>query len=221
MRQLLFLGTGNGMPIASSCTSMLLEDDHTNLLLDAMGGHEILVRFHEAQHDPAALQNIFISHYDSDHILGIVPLIRVFSKAPTEAKRRIFCSAVTKEAIDSLFTFVAKRHYHLAQQYIEFVIVQDGDTHTLGDWQATFFDLKSTKTHQMGISLRFADGKKLTFLGDEPLQKHNEAIAMHSDILLHEAFCLDDQKISSSPTRSTTGRSRRPRKMLLASVRKL
>lgn len=69
MRQLLFLGTGHGMPIASSCSSILMEDDKNNLLLDAGGGHDLLVNFNKVNYKPATIKNIFITHYDSDHIL--------------------------------------------------------------------------------------------------------------------------------------------------------
>ncbi len=63
MRQILFLGTGNGMPTASTCSSMLIEDENNNILLDAAGGHDILVRFNEMKEDPTKIKNIFITHY--------------------------------------------------------------------------------------------------------------------------------------------------------------
>lgn len=80
MPRLLFLGTGHGMPIASSCSSILVEDEKNNFLLDAGGGHDILVNFNKAQYEPTKIKNIFITHYDSDHILGIVPLVRAFHR---------------------------------------------------------------------------------------------------------------------------------------------
>src|SRR3989344_5788112 len=188
IRQLLFLGTGHGMPVRSACSSILLEDGKDNLLIDTSGGHEILQQFHKANRKPQDVRNIFISHYDSDHILGIVPLVRVFHHNP--APRTIYCSQEVKEAIDALFTRVAHRHFSPTQEHLTFVILKDRDQHEINGWKVTFFDIRSTRSPQMGFSLTFSEGEKLTFLGDEPLKDHLVDLVLGSDILIHEAFCL-------------------------------
>ncbi|HEX9153868.1 MAG TPA: MBL fold metallo-hydrolase [Candidatus Saccharimonadales bacterium] len=193
MRRIIFLGTGSGMPVASVCTSLLLEDDSTNLLLDTSGGHEILKAFRNAGKDPVDVQNIFISHWDSDHILGIVPLIRVFKADATKRPRTIYCSRDVKAAIEGIFSFTAHKHLEKAQEFVRFDIVGDGDTRTIGDWTVRFFDLASGKTPQLGCTVQFIDNKKLAFTGDEPLQEHCLPLVDGSDILLHEAFCTSDQ----------------------------
>ncbi len=205
MRQIVFLGTGNGMPIASSCSSLLIKNEKTNILIDVGGGHDILVQFHRANIDPTTVDNIFISHYDSDHILGIVPLVRAFHRWGEPKMRKIFCSAIVKEAIESLFTFVAKKHYHEVKPYLEFVIVNDGDTFSINGWEISFFDLQSNKTHQLGCSIIFEDQKKLSFLGDEPLKEHCLDRLQGTDILIHEAFCLDDAKDTFKPHEKNHG----------------
>ena len=68
MRQLLFLGTGNGMPIASACSSIFIEDDKNNLLLDAGGGHDILAQFHKAKKDPTTIKNIFYNYLQAPYV---------------------------------------------------------------------------------------------------------------------------------------------------------
>lgn len=54
----------------------------------------------------------------------------------------------------------------------------------------TFFDIHSTKARQFGFSLTLNNGKKLTFLGDEPYNPVCEKYVRDCDWLLHEAFCL-------------------------------
>lgn len=54
----------------------------------------------------------------------------------------------------------------------------------------TFFDIHSTKAKQFGFTMNLKNGKKFTFLGDEPYQEHEEVYAKDADWLLHEAFCL-------------------------------
>jgi len=199
MRQLLFLGTGHGMPVVSSCSSILIDDQENNLLLDVGGGHDILVNFKKAKYEPTAIKNIFITHYDSDHILGIIPLIRSFHRWAEPQKRNIFCSQEVKNAIDSLFKYVAKKHYDHVRKHLNFIIIKDRETRKVNDWEITFFDVKSDKSPQMGCLIRFHDGKKLAFLGDEPLRDHYIDIVKDCDVLIHNAFCLDAQKDTFKP----------------------
>ncbi len=197
MRRLLFFGTALGMPKNSTCSSILIEDKNTNLLLDTAGGHEILVQFHKAKKDPSDLKNIFITHYDSDHILGIVPIARALSKKEAGTHNvNLFCSKVVKEAVDSLFHLVALKHYTEAKKHLNFIEVNDREIHTVDGWKLQFFDVKSNKSPQMGCVVTFPDGKKLSFLGDEPLREHYADVVKDCDILIHDAFCLDtEQKI--------------------------
>ncbi|PIN79667.1 hypothetical protein COV16_03055 [Candidatus Woesearchaeota archaeon CG10_big_fil_rev_8_21_14_0_10_34_8] len=196
MRQLVFLGTGNGMPISSSCTSILVEDTKNNILLDTGGGHDILTNFHKLNRNPTEVNNIFITHYDSDHILGIIPLVRTFHKWEKPRKRRIFCSKEVKKAIDSLFKYVAKKHYEPVKETLEFVILKHGMEYGIGKWKLKFFNIKSRASPQFGCTIVFPDKTKLAFLGDEPLREYYHGIVMDSDVLIHEAFCLDkDQDI--------------------------
>ncbi len=199
MSRLLFLGTGHGMPIASSCSSILVEDDKSNFLLDVGGGHDILVNFNKVKYDPTKIKNIFITHYDSDHILGIVPLVRTFHRSAEPQKRNIFCSQEVKNAIDSLFEYVAKKHYEPAKENLNFIILKDKEVYKINDLEVTFFDVKSNKSPQMGCLIKFQNGKKLAFIGDEPLRDHYMNIIKNCEVVIHNAFCLDPQQDTFKP----------------------
>lgn len=166
-------------------------------MLDTAGGHDILVQFHKVKKDPLELRTIFITHYDSDHILGIVPIVRALSKKEVGThKVNLFCSKVVKEAVDSLFHLVARRHYAEAKKHLNLVIVGDRDVHKVDGWKLQFFDVKSNNSPQMGCVITFPDGTKLSFLGDEPLREHYTDLVKDCDVLIHNAFCLDtEQKI--------------------------
>ncbi|MCL5430329.1 MAG: MBL fold metallo-hydrolase [Candidatus Marsarchaeota archaeon] len=187
------------MPIASTCTAILVEDGETNLLLDTAGGHDLLVKMNEAKVNPHTIKNIFITQYDSDHILGIVPLIRAFRGEINPIKRRIFCAQNVKDAIESLFTYVAKIHYEKVKPYLEYVIVNDGMSYELGRWRLKFFDSKSNRTPVMGCTITFPDDIKLGYLGDEPLKEHYIAAVKNCDVLVHDAFCLEADKKEFEP----------------------
>ena len=194
MRKILFLGTGNGMPIASTCSSMLVEDEKNNILFDAAGGHDILARFNDVKEDPTKIKNILITHYDSDHILGIVPLVRTFHRWAKPQKRNIFCSPDVKNAIDSLFKYVAKKHYDSVKDTFNFVVIKHGTEYEDNGWKFNFFDVKSPASPQMGCVITFPDGTKLSFLGDEPLRDHYLDMVKDCDVLIHDAFCLDTEQ---------------------------
>ena len=70
------------------------------------------------------------------------------------------------------------------------VPVEDGETVHILDYDVTFFDILSTKAKQFGFTTVLKNGKKLTFAGDEPLNRECVSIVKGSSWLLHEAFCL-------------------------------
>lgn len=181
------------MPAISTCASLLVEDDTTNLLLDTSGGHEILKAFSRVGKNPQDVQNVFISHWDSDHILGIVPLIRAFKADPAKQPRSIYCSKETKAAVDGIFSFTARMHLEKVEEFVKFDIVGDGDTRRVGDWSVRFFDLASGKTPQLGCTIECGDSTKIAFTGDEPLREHSLHYVDGCDVLLHEAFCTSDK----------------------------
>jgi ribonuclease Z len=199
MPKIIFLGTGHGQPHFSSCSSILFEEKGQNILFDVSGGQEIVRQFYAVNKKPGEIQNIFISHYDSDHILGIVPLVRVFQRAEPEISRNIFCSAEVKAAIESLFTIVARDRFEAVRTKLHFVVVEDRQEVAVGNWQVTFFDVQAKKSPQMGCRIKCVDGTTVAFLGDEPLRDHYMNIVQNSDILIHEAFCLEKDEQRFNP----------------------
>lgn len=183
----------------SSCSSILLEDETNNVLFDAGGGHDLLGQFHRAHKNPRSVKNIFITHYDSDHILGIVPLVRAFHRSKEQVERNIFCSQEVKNAIDSLFAYVARNHYDPVKSSLHFVILKDRMTYEENGWTFTFFDVRSPQSPQFGCTIVLPDGAKLSFLGDEPLREHYADLIHGSDLLIHEAFCLDSEQDHFQP----------------------
>lgn len=70
--------------------------------------------------------------------------------------------------------------------------VADGETREIFGYQVQFFDIRSTKAKQFGFTLRLMNGKKFTFVGDEPYQEHEKEYAEDADWLLmkHSACTL-------------------------------
>ena len=188
-RELVFLGTGNGMPKRSSCSSILLRDGTQNLLIDTGGGQDLVRNLFAAGIDPKSISDVFISHYDSDHILGIVPLVRTFNRGGRN--HTIHCSADVKKAVDSLFQYVAADHHKEMGDRLTVNVANDRSKVKIGNWAVTFFDIKSPDgSPQLGLVVEFAEGKKLVFLGDEPMRNHYLDLVQGADVMIHDAFCL-------------------------------
>lgn len=195
MVKITFLGTGHAMPRRSRCTSTLIQDDKSNILLDVGGGVEIFSAFTQAGISPTQVKHVMISHWDSDHILGFVPLVRAWRRwEPRPEKIIIFCSEDVKKAIDVLFTFTAANHYAAVKDILDFKIVKDGDSVDSESWNFRFFDVGSEGSPQMGCVLNTSEDKKIVFPGDEALREHALGLAKDADLLLHEAFCVDEDE---------------------------
>ena len=78
---------------------------------------------------------------------------------------------------------------------IVFVDIVDGDKKIVQEgMELTFFDIKSSKAKQFGFMAKLKNGEKFTFLGDEPYREHMKDYALDAKWLLHEAFCLYEEK---------------------------
>ena len=79
------------------------------------------------------------------------------------------------------------------------VPVHDGETRKILDYDVTFFDIHSTKAKQYGFTTVLKNGQKLTCAGDEPYNSECESYVAGSKWLLHEAFCLYEDRERFKP----------------------
>jgi ribonuclease Z len=77
---------------------------------------------------------------------------------------------------------------------ISFIEISHGLSIPILNWNIEFFDIGSTKQLQFGFTAALSNGKRITFLGDEPYREELFKYANKSDYLLHEAFCLYSQR---------------------------
>ena len=74
------------------------------------------------------------------------------------------------------------------------VPIEDGTQMEILGRQTTFFNIQSVKELQHGFTCRLLNGKKLSFLGDEPFCEYERQFVENSDYLLQEAYCLYSEK---------------------------
>ncbi len=204
MERIIMLGTGNALVKECYNTCFALQFDDEYLLVDAGGGNRILKQLDLAGIPLSQIHHIYLSHEHTDHILGMVWVIRMIAAAIREERYegdlRVYCHADLVDTLRSICMMtLPKKLTWLFDHRILFVPVYDGDSRTILDHYFTFFDIHSSKAKQYGFCLYLEDGRKLTFAGDEPLSEECLDYAAGSFCLMHEAFCLFSQHEQFKP----------------------
>lgn len=205
MEQLYVFGTGNAAVTRCYNTCFAIKNQHNEFfMVDAGGGNGILTILEDMKVDYNAIHHIFITHEHTDHILGIVWIIRIIA---TRMKKNlyqddlfIYCHADLVETIKTICRLTLQgKFYNMIDDRIHLIPVADGEQKEILNYNITFFDIHSTKAKQYGFSVKLENGKKLVCTGDEPFNPLCESYVNNCDWLLHEAFCLYSQKDTFQP----------------------
>ena len=189
------LGTGNAMCTRCYNTCFLLHTDAGAVMVDAGGGNGIFRQLYKAHIDYSQIRHLIITHCHTDHIMGVIWLIRKISplihKGKYPAPFTIYCHDMAAQALRTMCQLMIPDKITSAiDDTIILREVTSGEQVTINDTEFTFFDIGSTKAMQFGFKATLPDGTILTCLGDEPYRECSEPYARGADWLLCEAFCL-------------------------------
>lgn len=195
MEELIMLGTGNATVTRCYNTCFAIREKEEYFLVDAGGGNGILTQLEKEEIPLERIHTIFMSHEHTDHILGLVWIIRMVAtsmkKGKYEGNLNIYCHKELQETILTITKLtVQDKFYKMIGDRIVFHSVNDGEKRQIFNRDCVFFDIRSEKAKQFGFTMELKNKKKFTFLGDEPYREIEYAYAVNSDWLLHEAFCL-------------------------------
>ncbi|BCN29485.1 MBL fold metallo-hydrolase [Anaeromicropila herbilytica] len=198
MEQLIMLGTGNATVTKCYNTCFAIKDDEY-FLVDTGGGNGILAQLEKAEIPTEQIHHIFISHEHTDHLLGVIWLIRVIATKMKQGKYdgnlNIYCHADLVNTIHTIAKLtVQKKFFDFIGDRILLTPVDDKEVIQILNYSVQFFDIGSTKAKQYGFTTTLQNGKKFTFLGDEPYKDIEFEYAKDADWLLHEAFCLYEER---------------------------
>ncbi len=204
MEELYVFGTGNAAVTRCYNTCFAIKKDREYLMVDAGGGNGILRILEDMKVSISDIHHIFVTHEHTDHILGIIWMVRfigtAMKKGTYDGELQIYCHDGLVSTIDTLCRLTLQpKFYQLIGDRIHLVPVEDGETRNILGMDITFFDIHSTKARQYGFSARLSDGSKLTCCGDEPYNVSCETYVKNSDWLLHEAFCLYSERERFKP----------------------
>ena len=103
MDKLVFLGTGHALTYHCYTTSIALTDGEHYFITDGGGGNGILLQLERAGIDPAAIQHIFISHRHTDHLIGIIWLVRIIGHQFDRSGRTAPLHVYGEESVLAIF----------------------------------------------------------------------------------------------------------------------
>lgn len=187
---IIFLGTGHAMVTKCYNTCFMLQTGESRLLVDGGGGNGILVQMERAGLDMRDVQSLFLTHTHTDHVLGVVWLLRKVAEGDGEGLK-VFChdeGCSTLLAICRLL--LTEKHMAKIEKRVQFVVVEDGWEEKVLGMALQFFDIHSEKRKQFGVYATLRSGTKVVYLGDEPYNEANYMTAKNADWLISEAFCL-------------------------------
>lgn len=206
--KLTMLGTGHAMVTECYNTCFLMEDEKDGqkdyFLVDAGGGNTILKRLKQINVKLSDIRHIFVTHKHIDHILGIIWIVRFITQkmasGAIEGDYYIYGHDEVIKIINNLAqTLLQKKTLPFIGTRLHLVELKDGEEFVVLGRKCTAFDIHSTKAKQFGFCLDYADGKKLTCCGDEPYNENIKEYALNADYLMHEAFCLYDEREKYKP----------------------
>ena len=195
-RQLILLGTGEAMATECYNTCFLVKTPEGDYFLtDAGGGNGILRQMKRAQVDFLHLHYLFVTHGHTDHIVGVIWVLRRIAALMNEdiygGEFHIYGHSVALQIIEMMaeLLLTKKDLAHFGKRILLHEVRSGEEVRFLG-MKLTAFDILSAKAKQFGYRLRFPNRRTLVCLGDEPYREHNRAYAERADWLLSEAFCL-------------------------------
>ena len=164
MEELYVFGTGNANATHYYNTCFALRDGGQYFMVDAGGGNGILRILEDMKIDYPQIHHLFVTHEHTDHILGVIWLVRFIATRMKNGKYdgdfQIYCHDGLVSTIDTFCKLTLQdKFYRLIGDRIHLIPVHDGETLHILDYDVTFFDIHSTKARQFGFTTVLKNGK--------------------------------------------------------------
>ena len=150
------------------------------------------------------IHDIFVTHAHTDHIFGVIWLIRRIGETMNKGKMDGNLTIYAHKELADLIVYISKailtkKVSSLIGERIIFSIHEDGEEKTIIGNKFKIFDIGSTKMKQFGFKMEYEDNKTFVDPGDEPLIENNYEIARNADWMTHEAFCTYEDRETFKP----------------------
>lgn len=210
MERLVFLGTGEAMATRCYNACFILQTPGCNLLVDAGGGNGILRQLEKVRIDISDIDAIFITHAHTDHLLGVVWVLRMIGEKIEAGVYKRQCKIYgNSNVIDLLCSIIFKSFSpgfcRNILKYVELELVEDGYAIRLPHGTVLNVFDTNTDTPQLGFKATLPSGTTIACCGDAPLSRVAPSAVKDSDWLIAEAFCLERDRDRFHPERINHG----------------
>lgn len=198
MKKLIMLGIGHGGTLDLYNTCFVIQNEKGNFLVDTGGSIEIIKRLKKVKIEMTDIKHIFISHSHTDHILGLIWMLKKLGSASINGKIKnktnIYCNDVVYESIIGISNHtLPEKIVKEVLKIIDFHVLRNNEQMDINGEKYTFFAINARDTKQFGFESMIG-GKRLMFLGDETLNSNLYERVREADYVMHEAFCLDTEE---------------------------
>ena len=198
MEKIIMLGTGHGFVLNLYNTCFILENGNENLLVDTGGGVEIVRNLEKVGYKITDINNIFISHCHTDHILGLMWILKrmygVFMRGYDKVFT-VYCNEEVTESINKIYPAVFPEPIiNVIRENVVIHTIKDEENIEIAGENIKFFDVHPKGNQLYGFETILKNGKKLVFLGDEECNPVLYDRIKDADYVMHEAFCLDAEE---------------------------
>lgn len=192
------LGTGDAWSLKNYNTCFTLSVDGEYFLVDCGGGNGILKQLHHKNINITDIKNIFISHTHTDHIVGVIwvirKLCREYYKDEINETTKIYGNDSVINTINQMCNLLLpERFIKMIGDKILLIEVKDGDTVQILNKKITFFDINAAKVKQFGFYMNMNDNDRFTFLGDECCNKNTEKYVENSKWVFADALLAGEE----------------------------
>ena len=160
MTRIRILGTGNAQATNCYNTCLTIENEEGILLVDAGGGNGILKILEDQNIPLSSIHDIFVTHAHTDHIFGVIWLIRrigeTMAKGKYEGNLTIYCHKELADLIEYISrSILTKKVISFIGERIIFSVHESGDKRRIIGNDFTVFDIGSTKMKQFGFQMKY------------------------------------------------------------------
>lgn len=192
------LGTGDAWSLKNYNTCFTLSVNEEHFLVDCGGGNEILKQLNHKNINITDIKNIFVSHTHTDHIVGVIWVIRMlcreYYKHNIKEITKIYGNDCVVNTINQMCNLLLpERFIKMIGDKILLIEVKDGDTTQILNKKITFFDINAAKVKQFGFYMNLNENDRFTFLGDECCNQNTEKYVENSKWVFADALLAGEE----------------------------